>query len=138
MLTREHPWIAKYWLCHFCHGLNGGYLGFFDPQWKINRNLQVFKRFPKKKSRKTKKNGKRIEKNAKLRKKKTFRLEITVQIQLRKKNVPVRKRSKSVRKPFETVRHYAKFYVKRKTFQDPNHAVPKVTWTTLGKLDSKH
>jgi len=35
--------------CHFCHGLNGGYLGFFVPQWKINRNLQVFKRFPKKK-----------------------------------------------------------------------------------------
>ena len=70
MLTREHPWIAKYWLCHFCHGLNGGYLGFFDPQWKINRNLQVFKRFPKTKNQeKLKKWKKRIEKNAKLRKK---------------------------------------------------------------------
>ena len=73
-MTREHPWIAKYWLCHFCHGLNGGYLGFFDPQWKINRNLQVFKRFQKKrKLRKTKKiykNGKNgLKKSVKLRKK---------------------------------------------------------------------
>lgn len=69
MLTREHPWIAKYWLCHFCHGLNGGYLGFFDPQWKINRNLQVFKRSPQKKREnleKLKKWKKRIEKKRKI------------------------------------------------------------------------
>ena len=145
MLTREHPWIAKYWLCHFCHGLNGGYLGFFDPQWKINRNLQVFKRFPQKKkrqSRKTKKMEKTDWKKAlKLRKKSVqignYRSN-PIAYKKRTRSKAFKKRSKSVRKPFETVRHYAKFYVKWKTFQDPNHAVPKVTWTTLGKRDSKH
>ena len=69
-MTREHPWIAKYWLRHFCHGLNRGYLGFFDPQWKINRNFQVL-RFPqkKRKSRKTKKMENGLKKHVKLRKK---------------------------------------------------------------------
>ena len=103
----------------------------FDPQWKINRNLQVFKRFPKKKkikSRKTKKMEKNgLKKSVKLRKKKRSDWKLLFKSNCVKKTYPFEsvqkafeKRSKSVRKPFETVRHYAKCYVKWKTFQDPN------------------